>query len=135
MFPSRETHSKRAFTSSTFDYTYTYDSSASRFSLSAEAQTIGFYSFYRCTNHFVAMNSLVAQIQPPPRRPQHDDEYTSDPAAWGSMGGYGNLSRTGGIDGMSVPRVSDVRPLVRRLMSHLQLGTLGGGGEGASNNS
>lgn len=56
------------------------------------------------------MDTLVAHFQPTSRRPDHDDELV-DPTGWGSMGGFGNLSRGGGVKGMTIPRVPDVRSL------------------------
>ncbi|WVQ81489.1 proteasome subunit beta type-5 [Cryptococcus sp. DSM 104549] len=57
------------------------------------------------------MNSVLTQIQPSASHnplAAADDEFDSaDAAAWGSMAGFGNLSRTGGIQGMSIPRVLD----------------------------
>ncbi|KAK4687699.1 20S proteasome subunit beta 5, partial [Tremellales sp. Uapishka_1] len=51
------------------------------------------------------MDAVLTQLQPPSR---HDtNEYAKDPSAWGSMGGYGNLSRGGAINSMQIPRVSD----------------------------
>lgn len=58
------------------------------------------------------MNTLLQQVQQPSKLDAvavAEDEFTiSDPAAWGSMAGFGNLSRTGSVSGMSVPRVHDV---------------------------
>ncbi|OCF35592.1 proteasome component PRE2 [Kwoniella heveanensis CBS 569] len=55
------------------------------------------------------MNSVLTQLQPAaPHRMQEDDEFQqADSASWGSMAGFGNLSRSGGVQGMSIPRVSD----------------------------
>ncbi|WWC91177.1 proteasome subunit beta type-5 [Kwoniella dendrophila CBS 6074] len=54
------------------------------------------------------MNSVLTQLQPHQSRLEEYDELEhTDAAAWGSMAGFGNLSRTGGVQGMSVPRVSD----------------------------
>lgn len=57
------------------------------------------------------MDAVLTQLQPAPahRRGADEDELSNeDAAAWGSMGGFGNLGRTGGVQGMSVPRVPDV---------------------------
>lgn len=60
------------------------------------------------------MNTLLQQVQQPSKLDAvavavAEDEFaSSDPAAWGSMAGFGNLSRTGSVSGMSVPRVHDV---------------------------
>ncbi|ODO04806.1 proteasome subunit beta type-5 [Cryptococcus amylolentus CBS 6273] len=57
------------------------------------------------------MNAVRQQIQQPSslnRLAASEDELAhTDPAAWGSMAGFGNLSRTGGIESMSIPRVLD----------------------------
>ncbi|WWC73059.1 uncharacterized protein I206_107024 [Kwoniella pini CBS 10737] len=56
------------------------------------------------------MNSVLTHIQPSSThsRLEEQDEFEhTDSAAWGSMAGFGNLSRTGGIAGMSVPRVAN----------------------------
>ncbi|WVR09043.1 hypothetical protein IAU60_006103 [Kwoniella sp. DSM 27419] len=56
------------------------------------------------------MNSVLSQLQPEPahRMQRADDEFDhADAASWGSMAGFGNLSKTGGVQGMSVPRVAD----------------------------
>lgn len=71
------------------------------------------------TSHFSSislsqptMNTLLQQVQQPSKLDTFaaaEDEFaSSDPAAWGSMAGFGNLSRTGSVAGMSVPRVHDV---------------------------
>ncbi|OXG80318.1 proteasome component PRE2 [Cryptococcus neoformans var. grubii Br795] len=70
------------------------------------------------TSHFSSislsqptMNTLLRQVQQPSKLDAFtaaEDEFaSSDPAAWGSMAGFGNLSRTGSVSGMSVPRVHD----------------------------
>ncbi|ODN97283.1 proteasome subunit beta type-5 [Cryptococcus wingfieldii CBS 7118] len=57
------------------------------------------------------MNAVRQQIQQPSSLNSlaaAEDEFAhTDPAAWGSMAGFGNLSRTGGIESMSIPRVLD----------------------------
>ncbi|WVQ74423.1 proteasome subunit beta type-5 [Cryptococcus sp. DSM 104548] len=57
------------------------------------------------------MNAVRQQIQQPSalnKLAAAEDEFAdTDAAAWGSMAGFGNLSRTGGIQSMSIPRVSD----------------------------
>ncbi|WRT69102.1 proteasome subunit beta type-5 [Kwoniella shivajii] len=57
------------------------------------------------------MNSVLTQIQPsnPHSRLEGEDEFEqyTDSASWGSMAGFGNLNRTGGVMGMDVPRVSN----------------------------
>ncbi|TYJ59059.1 proteasome subunit beta type-5 [Cryptococcus floricola] len=57
------------------------------------------------------MNAVRQQIQQPSALntlAAAEDEFAhTDPAAWGSMAGFGNLSRTGGIESMSIPRVLD----------------------------
>ncbi|GFZ47094.1 proteasome endopeptidase complex [Saitozyma sp. JCM 24511] len=57
------------------------------------------------------MNSILAQLQPPKHHFGADDEerreLERDAAEWGSMGGFGNLGRSGAVEGMSVPRVLD----------------------------
>jgi 20S proteasome subunit beta 5 len=57
------------------------------------------------------MNSVLAQLQPPKHHFGDDEdrrELERDAAEWGSMGGFGNLGRSGAVEGMSVPRVLDV---------------------------
>jgi hypothetical protein len=57
------------------------------------------------------MDAVLTQLQPSAAhgRDRDEDGYEGDAAAWGSMGGFGNLGRTGGVEGMSIPRVPDVR--------------------------
>ena len=58
------------------------------------------------------MNDVLAQLRPQPALRQNEgDEYD---------GGYGNLSVNGAIQGMSVPRVLDVRLLQLR---HIENGS------------
>jgi 20S proteasome subunit beta 5 len=57
------------------------------------------------------MNAVLSQLQPQSHYDRDENEHEStsrDAAAWGSMGGFGNLAAGGGIGGMMVPRVSDV---------------------------
>jgi hypothetical protein len=54
------------------------------------------------------MDTLVAQIAPPSRNHDHDELNDHDSSSWGSMAGFGNLARNGGIKGMDIPRVPDV---------------------------
>lgn len=56
------------------------------------------------------MNAVLASLQPPPRQQHAADEHDleGDAAEWGSMGGFGNLNKVGGVQGMMVPRVPDV---------------------------
>jgi hypothetical protein len=42
-----------------------------------------------------------------------DGDVAQDAAAWGSMAGFGNLTNTGGVNGMQVPRVPDVSSIHR----------------------
>ncbi|WVW79394.1 hypothetical protein I302_101363 [Kwoniella bestiolae CBS 10118] len=57
------------------------------------------------------MNSVLTQLQPSAphqnRLEEQDELDRTDAASWGSMAGFGNLDRTGGVQGMSIPRVSD----------------------------
>lgn len=59
------------------------------------------------------MNEVLQQLRPQQAlRPEDGDEFASkDAAAWGSRAGYGNLSASGGIESMNVPRVLDVSQL------------------------
>ena len=59
------------------------------------------------------MNSVLAQLAPQAHRDldHQDGDVPTDAAAWGSMAGFGNLNKAGGVDGMQVPRVPDVSPL------------------------
>ena len=59
------------------------------------------------------MDTLAAQIASPSHLHEREDEY-ADAAGWGSMGGFGNLSRGGGIEGMALPRVADVSSAFER---------------------
>lgn len=63
------------------------------------------------------MQSVLASLQPPPRQRHADDvndhDLSGDAAEWGSMGGFGNLNKVGGVQGMMVPRVPDVSGLLR----------------------
>jgi 20S proteasome subunit beta 5 len=54
------------------------------------------------------MNAVLKQLQPPTHHLGDEEQDQHDLAAWGSMGGFGNLGRTGGVRGMEVPRVLDV---------------------------
>ena len=57
------------------------------------------------------MDTLVAQLRAPSALPRSDDDETYGEATErGSMGGFGNLSRLGGLSGMTIPRVADVSP-------------------------
>lgn len=62
------------------------------------------------------MQSVLASLQPPPRQRHADDandhDLSGDAAEWGSMGGFGNLNKVGGVQGMMVPRVPDVSGLL-----------------------
>ncbi|WVO15417.1 proteasome subunit beta type-5 [Cryptococcus depauperatus] len=57
------------------------------------------------------MNSILQQVQPQRGLsqfgPEEDELANADAASWGSMAGFGNLSRTGGIEAFNVPRVQD----------------------------
>jgi hypothetical protein len=61
----------------------------------------------------INMNEVLQQLRPQQAlRPEDGDEFASkDAAAWGSRAGYGNLSSSGGIESMNVPRVLDVSQL------------------------
>jgi hypothetical protein len=65
-----------------------------------------------CYAAATTMKSVLAQLQPPKHHFGADDEerreLERDAAEWGSMGGFGNLGRSGAVEGMSVPRVLDV---------------------------
>lgn len=57
------------------------------------------------------MDAVLTQLQPAASHRstrEEEDGYEGDAAAWGSMGGFGNLDRMGGVQGMSIPRVPDV---------------------------
>lgn len=56
------------------------------------------------------MDAVLSQLQPRSnlRRGDNDEFAGDDVAAWGSMAGYGNLDRHGGINSMTVPRTPDV---------------------------
>lgn len=55
------------------------------------------------------MNDILTQLRPQEALRREDDEFGgNDLAGWGSHAGYGNLGRSGGVEGMSIPRVPDV---------------------------
>jgi len=59
----------------------------------------------------LTMNECLQQLRPQQAFRQEDGDglNSHDVAGWGSHAGHGNLSRSGGIDSMNVPRVPDVR--------------------------
>jgi len=56
------------------------------------------------------MNECLQQLRPQQAYRQEDGDglNSNDVAGWGSHAGHGNLSRSGGIESMNVPRVPDV---------------------------
>ena len=61
--------------------------------------------------HQPTMNECLQQLRPQQAYRQEDGDglNSNDVAGWGSHAGHGNLSRSGGIQSMNVPRVPDVR--------------------------
>lgn len=58
------------------------------------------------------MNDILTQLRPQEALRHDEEEFGGkDVAGWGSHAGHGNLSRSGGIESMTVPRVPDVSGL------------------------
>lgn len=68
----------------------------------------------RCLYIILTMNECLQQLRPQQAYRQEDGDglNSHDVAGWGSHAGHGNLSRSGGIESMNVPRVPDVRFLL-----------------------
>jgi len=60
------------------------------------------------------MNEILHKLRPQDayRGEDGDGLNSGDVAGWGSHAGHGNLSRSGGIASMDVPRVHDVSLIV-----------------------
>jgi hypothetical protein len=65
------------------------------------------------------MNEILHKLRPQDayRGEDGDGINSADVAGWGSHAGHGNLSRSGGIASMDVPRVHDVSFVCRRQCS------------------
>lgn len=66
------------------------------------------------------MNEILHTLRPQDayRGEDGDGMNSGDVAGWGSHAGHGNLSRSGGIASMDVPRVHDVSSIARVGTTH-----------------
>jgi hypothetical protein len=69
------------------------------------------------------MNEILHKLRPQDayRGEDGDGINSSDVAGWGSHAGHGNLSRSGGIQSVDVPRVHDVSSMQRVIMTWLTI--------------